>query len=394
MQVLAPTPFAQYQTRNGTFTADANAVIYGVTSGQALGDLLTEGCIPMAHSPLACFRNLLDGGDFTVNPWQRGSSLTGIANTVTYTADRFFAVGGASSSISVSNVASTAIPSFGQVLQFGRASANANTAPIYLGQVIETADAIRCQGSYVTISFWAAAGVNFSGSALSVALHLGTGVNQSAANMVAGSWTGQALPALVPASAPYAQTSGAAGAYGVGTAATQAISTGFYRYSFTAFVPNTVTQIGLLVGYTPTGTAGVNDWVQFGGFQLEIGAAVSPFEHRDVQVELEIAQRYCWVTNEPAANVITAVGYCSGSNAQLFYMASPVQFRTTPTVTVSAGTFKVHTNGSPVSPGTITGSGQPNAITLTATGVSGATGQGCALVGGGGAGSITATADF
>ena len=46
-------------------------------------------------------RNLLDGSDFTTNPWQRGTSFTSIANTLTYTADRWFAVGGSSSSISV-----------------------------------------------------------------------------------------------------------------------------------------------------------------------------------------------------------------------------------------------------------------------------------------------------
>jgi hypothetical protein len=39
------------------------------------------------------FRNAIDGGDFTINPWQRGTAFTGIAATATYTADRFFVVG-------------------------------------------------------------------------------------------------------------------------------------------------------------------------------------------------------------------------------------------------------------------------------------------------------------
>src|SRR5262249_36761577 len=72
-------------------------------------------------------RNIIDGGDFTTNPWQRGTSFTGVANTLTYTADRFFAVGGASSSIAVSQVSGvTAVPGFTQALQFGRAAGNAN----------------------------------------------------------------------------------------------------------------------------------------------------------------------------------------------------------------------------------------------------------------------------
>src|SRR5215468_11263326 len=97
-------------------------------------------------SQLAFPRNIVDGGDFTVNPWQRGTSFTGIANTLTYTADRFFAVGGASSSISASRQSVTAVPGFSKALQFGRANGNGNTAVITLGQVIETADVIRMQG--------------------------------------------------------------------------------------------------------------------------------------------------------------------------------------------------------------------------------------------------------
>ena len=392
MNLQSPLPFQAFSTRTGLYTSDANSRIYNVPPSQGLGDLIADGCIPLSHDPVSCFRNLLDGGDFTVNPWQRGSTFTGITNTATYTADRWFAIGGASSSISVSNVATSAVAGFANALQFGRASANANTAPIYVGQVLETADSVRAQGQYVTVSFWALAGANFSGAALTVALEYGTGANQSAANLAAGSWTGQAYPALIPASAN--GTAGTAGAYGVGTPASQPLTAGAVRYSFTAFIPTTATQIGLLIGYTPGGTAGAADWVQIIGAQLEIGASASVFEHRDIQVELEIAQRYCWVTPEPAANTITAVGYCSGTNAQLFYMATPVQMRATPTVVVTAGTFKVHTNGSPVSPGALTGVGQVNAITVQATAVSGAQGQGAALVGGGGAGAIVVSADL
>jgi hypothetical protein len=56
---------------------------------------------------MANFRNLIDGGNFTVNPFQRnipglasgGVISSPISSTPTYFADRFFAVGGASSAI-------------------------------------------------------------------------------------------------------------------------------------------------------------------------------------------------------------------------------------------------------------------------------------------------------
>src|SRR5215472_3671811 len=153
-------------------------------------------------SQLAFPRNIVDGGDFTTNPWQRGTSFTAIASTLTYTADRFFAVGGAASSISVSQVTGvTAVPGFSQALQFGRAAANANTVVITLGQIVETLDAIRAQGQTVTLSFWALAGANWSPASgnLNVQLVSGTGTNQSAASAVAGTWTGFSSLTLTPA---------------------------------------------------------------------------------------------------------------------------------------------------------------------------------------------------
>jgi len=398
MYLLAPSPGAVFQTRQGVFTADANALIYNVSPGQGMLDLIESGCIVQETNQLANFRNLLDGGDFTTNPFQRGTTITSIANTPTYLADRFFAVGGASSSISMSSVAVTQIMGFASALQFGRAAANTNTSPIFLGQVIETADAIRCQGQYVTFSFWAAAGANFSAAAgLSVALHYSTGTNQSANALIgsaAGSWTGQAYPALVPTSS--IATAGTAGAYGTGTPANQPISTAWVRYAFTAFVPATAAQLAVVIGYTPVGTAGAADYVQFMGLQLEIGQAVSPFEHRDVQVELEIAQRYCWVINEPAAGVIVGTGgSVAAANAQVFYMATPVQLRTAPTVTVVAGTFKVAAGAAAaaatgIAPGA---THTPNAISITTT-LTQAAGGSASLQGGGGSGTITASADF
>lgn len=393
MELLAPAPQQTYAARNASYASDANSLIYGVTSGRDLEDLLGMGCQPLAVNPSANFRNLIDGGDFTVNPWQRGTAFTAIANTPTYTADRFFAVGGASSSISVSAQPSSAVQGFSQALQFGRASGNANSAPIVLGQILETADSIRCQGRYVTFSFWAQAGANYSGGPLAVAVQSGTGSNQSAASLTAGSWTGQAYPALTPNQS--GGQAGAAGVFGSGAPGQQTISAAWQRYSFTALVPANATQLAVSVGYTPAGTAGAADNVQFMGFQFEIASVASPFEHRDVQVELEIAQRYAWVIPEPAANIVVASGYNTGSAAQLFYTALPVQMRSAPTIGfVTAGAaWKVHTNGAPIAASPASGGSTPTAISLT-TAASGTTGQGCVLVGGGGTGQIVVSADF
>src|SRR5262249_959971 len=151
-------------------------------------------------SQLAFPRNIIDGGDFTTNPWQRGTSFTGIASTLTNTADRWFAVGSASSSIAVSQQAVSAVPTFSNALQFGRGAGNANTAVINLRQVVETLDSIRAQGQLITLSFWAQAQQSWSpaNGTLNVQLVSGTGINQSAASLVAGTWTGYSSLTLTP----------------------------------------------------------------------------------------------------------------------------------------------------------------------------------------------------
>jgi hypothetical protein len=337
---------------------------------------------------IANFRNLIDGGDFTTNPWQRGTSFTAIASTLTYTADRWFASGEASSSISVSQVTGvTAVPGFSQALQFGRANGNSNTAVISLGQVLESADSIRCQGQTVTLSFWAAAGANWSPASgnLNVLLASGTGTNQSAANIVAGSWTGYSSLLLTPGQGSAAAASNLP----------QPIAATWTRYTFTAAVPAACTQLGVLFNATPIGTAGAADYVQIMGIQLEIGAQVTAFEHRDVQVELEIAQRYCWVIPEPAAGVIVATGGATAAaNHQNYLLYTPVQMRTAPTVTVTTGGFQVAAAGSAATATIAAGATHtPNQITLTSA-VTETVGLTAHVQGNGGGGSIVISADF
>ncbi len=347
---------------------------------------------------LAFPRNIIDGGDFTTNPWQRGTSFTGIAGTLTYTADRFFAVGGASSSISVSQVTGvTAVPGFTQALQFGRAAGNANTAVINLGQVVETLDSIRLQGQTVTLSFWAQAGANWSpaNGALNVLLASGTGTNQGAAGLVAGTWTGYSSLTLTPQQNLSPNSSPGAAVLTPAANIAQQITASWQRYSFTATVPAGCTQLGVLFNATPAGTAGAADAVQIMGIQLEPGAQVTAFEHRDIELELAIAQRYFFNIPEPAAGVIVGAGMVAGATSEIIFIPLPVQMRAAPTVTVSAGSFKFNLAGTATAVGTFAAGAThtPNYISVTGN-AAGTAGQATLLQGGGGAGFIQASADF
>lgn len=331
---------------------------------------------------VANFRNLIHGGDFTANPWQRniaglasgGVIAAAIANTPAYFPDRWFAAGGAAgSSILMAQVADSSVPGFSQSLKVSRSSGNANTAPIMFGQVVETANSVRAQGQQLTLSFWAKAGANFSSasSLLTCAIYSGTGANQSAASLIAGTWTGSSTPVV----------------------GTQALTTSMTRYSFTGNAPLGATELGVLFSWSPTGSAGADDSVSINGVQLEIGG-LSSFEHRDAQVELEMAQRYAWIIAEPAAGVVIGAGMNTSSSAQIFYLATPVQFTKAPSVSVSAGAFKTNQAGTATATTIAAGAAHtPNAISIAGNSA-GTAGQATLLIGGGGSGYVIVSADF
>lgn len=354
--------------------------IVPVTQGGVLKQSTMGGVYNFSQS-LANFRNLLDGGDFTVNPFQRGTSQAAdITNSATYGPDRWFFFGGASSALDWSSVADTTVPGFATSLKFQRKSGNADTTALNMAQILETADTVRTQGQFLCFSFYAASGANYSGGALTVKIVTGTGTNEGASSLVSGSWTSQANL----------------------LSATQAITSTMTRYQFvtTAAVGATITEAAVQITWTPSGTAGTNDYVQLNGLQLEIvpsnATVASPFEHRDIQVELEICQRYCWVINEPAAAVVVGTGSMNSTTAAIIYMATPVQMRTAPTLTVTAGTFHCAPAGATASGTAAAGTTHTaNAITITVSGITASTaGFGTPLVGAGGSGKIVASADL
>jgi hypothetical protein len=380
LNYLAPAPYAIFHTRNGVFQADGNGLISSIGPGEQALDLLESGCTPIAFNPSANFRNLIDGGDFSINPFQRnipglasgGVITTPVAATPIYFADRFFAAGAATSAILMAAVADTSIPGFSQSLKISRQSGNTSSGTIKFGQVIETLDSLRCQGQPVTLSFWAKAGANYSGAALTAQVIAGFGVNQSAASLIAGTWTSASFPINAAPTLNRIMT----------------------RYQFSGAVPSGATQLAALFSFTPSGTAGADDSISINGVQFEIGSSASPFERLDAQVVFEQCQRYAWTIPEPAAGVVIGAGANTGAAAQLFYVATPVQMLKAPSVTVAAGSFKTTQAGAAAATTITPGATHtPNAISISGNSA-GTAGQATLLQGGGGSGWIIASADF
>ena len=260
------------------------------------------------------FRNVLINGDFGI--WQRGTSFS-ITTGVPYTADRWCVTAGGTASYSVSRQTSN-LDGFQYCLRFQRASGNTNTSLLYMSQPVETANSIPLANKQVTFSFYARAGANFSASssALNVRIVTGTGTD---GNYLSATLTGQAIR--------------------LDTTAT--LSTSWQRFTYTVFIPSGTNQVQPVLFYTPSGTAGANDFFEVTGVQLEANSQPTPFEQIPIGVELFLCQRYYYRIGGGVAGDIYVSGYQPANTTIIEPFIHPVKMRTTPSVAQRVGTWSV-----------------------------------------------------
>jgi hypothetical protein len=247
-------------------TTYANGDVY---SASDVND--TNGTINLLQTSTLSYqagKNATINGGFDV--WQRSTSAT-FAGTLTYpSADRFFGIctGTAPTCTMSRQTADTTGLTYG--MRFGRNSGQTNTGQPYVGTAFESLDAKRFAGQTVTLSFYVKAGANAPLS-LTSQIRTGTGTDQSAASLFSVGWTG-----------------------GVNNSQTNTVTTTMTRYTQTVTLGSTVNQIMLLFTYTPTGTAGANEWFQVEGVQLELGSYATTFSRTGgtIQGELAACQRY------------------------------------------------------------------------------------------------------
>ena len=300
-----------------------------VTSTQApsghLCDLWYDGTDVLLQNPLpaSIASNRIINGAFDVA--QRGTTYA-LTNAVVYgSVDRWNVWQGGASAAGIANQVASGLDTFRYALKLGRNSGSALTNTFNVLTALETANSISLQGKTVTLSFYAKAGANFSATSnnINVTLYTGTGTDQSAATV--SSWTGTATP----------------------ISTTQAITTSWVRYSFTATLGATVSQIGVLIVYTSTGTAGADDNLYITGVQLEEGASASAFERRSYGTELALCQRYYYRTPIVSAGSLGTVNVTSATTS-VTNTPFHTQMRITPTSLEQSGTagdYTVYSGG-------------------------------------------------
>lgn len=257
-------------------------------------------------------RNLIINGAMQVA--QRGTSNTSF--TLGYAVDRmyldqFSASGGTHT---YQQLSSDPPVGFRNYLRWQRNSSETATGAMRIYYTGETGASEGIAGNKLTLSFYARAGANYSGGSLESRIVTGEGTDQSRSGWANGLWTNQ-----------------------VNDSQSNTLTTSWQRFTHTlaSTAGNSVSQHALRFVWTPTGTAGADDYIEITGIQLELGSDATPFEHRSYGEELALCQRY-HQRRSGTINVLLTSTTGANRHAQVYFTQS---MRAAPTVTGTANSL-------------------------------------------------------
>jgi len=281
-----------------SYALDVSGVV-SATSFVGSGALLTG--ISSGGGSGAVLKNFVINGDMIINqryPTAYSSTWSTVIagstgpteDVATYVVDRFcvFRDSFATGSLCMQGIFNTSMTSYlpftadgiTYYAAFGRQSGDTNTNKINMRYGFEQADTLRFFGNPVTLSFYYQTGANFSGSSLSFGFLTASGLTPAInVGMSFGIQRGQATI--------------------INTSSTTASpSTSWVHTSFTTTLPaitnwfTSGSMVGIFFSYTPTGTAGTNDYVNITGVQVEMGTSATSFEMCSYATKLTQCQRY------------------------------------------------------------------------------------------------------
>ena len=294
------------------FSSATPATLTVGTNGQVLtADSTTATGLAWAAASGGAARNIVINGAMDI--WARGTSFNSFGSTSVYTADRYYAYRGAlAAGLTVSRQVTsdtTNLPNIQYAARLQRDSGNTSTAQVLFLSDLESVNSIPLAGQTVVFSYYARAGANYSAtsSAFSGTLVTGTGTDQA----LRSSYTGQTNAVSVSAT----------------------LTTTWQRFQGTATLASTATQIGLNFNFTPTGTAGANDYVEITGVQIELGSVATKFQRNGstIQGELAACQRYYYRQIAPTTSTVFGGGWASSTTVAKVQTYAPVTMRVAPT---------------------------------------------------------------
>ena len=263
---------------------------------------------------MAAGKNAIINGAFDI--WQRGTSIA--VNAAAYTTDRWLGYRGVAG-MTVSRQSTndtTNLPFIQYCARVQRDSGNTSTSSLQFTSSVETSNVYRYTGQTITMSFYARCGANYSpaSSALGVYLSTGTGTD---GNPLTG-YTGQTNT----------------------ISQTATLTTTWQRFSYTATLTSTTTQMAPYFLASVTGTAGANDWFEVTGVQVELGSVATAFSRTGgtIQGELAACQRYYYRDLGTSAYAVApGYGYAINTNSIGYVFNLPVSMRVVPTAIEFSG---------------------------------------------------------
>ena len=133
-----------------------------------------------------------------------------------------------------------------------------------------------------------------------------------------------------------------------------------------------------IITFTPTGTAGVNDYIEVTGWQIDIGSVALPYRTNagTIQGELAACQRYYWraTAANSAYSIFPPIGAGSSTTQAFMTIPLPVPMRVFPTA-VEYSTLRLYDYSGAVTISTVAldGTSTLNAPMLAITCASGVT---------------------
>ena len=245
--------------------------------------------------------------------WQRGiTSVTVTGFAKTYMIDRWWGCAVGTGSFYATRQATadtTNLPNIQYCARVQRTVSTTNTVVQQFTQPIETANSVPFAGKTVTLSFYARAGANYSSASnvLNYQLLSGTGTDESQF----GGYTGQTTVLSQNAT----------------------LTNIWQRFTYSATVGATATELAVVFNNTPTGTAGANDYYEVTGVQIDIGSSPLPVRRNATtyQGELAACQRYYYRQTATGNNSNYALGMGTSTTLIRYPMTFPVTMRVTPT---------------------------------------------------------------
>jgi hypothetical protein len=242
--------------------------------------------------------------------WQRGTSFSFSSAARQYTADRWEAslTNGNGTVARQATGDTTNLPNIQYGIRVQRTAGQTATGGDFLAQNIESINSIPFSGKTVTVSYYARAGANFSGT-FSPWFGYGTGTDQNVFTGLTGQVTLN------------------------NTAVT--LTTTWQRFSFTVAVPATATQLAFYFQHVASGTAGAADYFDVTGTQIDIGSVALPFRTYagTIQGELAACQRYYHRFNGSGTNdsiINSGLGFSTTVAMFVFHLGTTM--RTAPSL--------------------------------------------------------------